>query len=460
MDDKTLQDWLDRHHVDVVRTFATTLDGAAVGKYVHRSKFAKSLPQGHAIADVAPSMDLTGSPHLTFWHPDRTGGLGDMYLRPDLSTLISDGTDANLGHCMCDFTTADGKPFDLCTRSLLRRMLARLGEHGYSMKATFELEFYLYQDSFEEIRRKQYRHLNPVTTSRHSNIYILRNAYPATRFMSEVISRLEWKGIAWEGWNDENGVGQFEFNLEPTDPLTAADNLMRTRQIMYEVAKDMEMAVTFMAMPLAGFGSGMHIHHSLLDADGATVFHDASAAHGRSALMEQWIAGQLATMPAAVSFLCPSINAFRRMRDFAAVPVTPDWGNDNKTTAIRTLSHSPGATRVEHRLASGDVNPYLALAVLTAGGLAGIESKMPLKPEFTRVAWGLPAAHERLPNTMTKALDALAEDTLLRERLGTTFVDYWGKSRKQEWLLFHTEGGDPASKDVSQWEYERYFDLI
>ena len=460
MDDKTLQDWLDRHHVDVVRTFATTLDSTVVGKYVHRRKFSKSLPQGHAISDAGAAMDVSGMPHLTFWHPDRSAGLGDIYLKPDLSTLISDGTDANLGHCICDFYTANDEPFDLCSRGKLKRMVEALAEHGYTMKATFELEFYLYTDSFEEIRRKKFANLNPVTSSHHQTIYMIRNAYPATEYMNAVIKRLEWKGIQWEGWNDENGVGQFEINLDPTDPVTAADNLMRTRQIMHEVAKDMDMAVTFMAVPVTGFGNGTHIHHSLYDKDNNPVFFDESREHSQSELMEQWIAGLLETMPAAVSFLCPSINAFRRMRDYAAVPMTPDWGNDNKTTALRTLSGSPGATRVEHRLAAGDVNPYLALAVIIAGGLAGIEGKMQPKPEFKNVAWGLPSDRERLPNTVTKSLETLSKDKLLREKLGTHFVDYWGKSRHQEWLFFHTEGGDPESRQVSQWEYERYFDLI
>ncbi|MDZ7685835.1 MAG: hypothetical protein U5O39_13210 [Gammaproteobacteria bacterium] len=303
MDDKTLQDWLDRHHVDVVRTFATTLDGAAIGKYIHRRKFAKTLPQGHAVADMAAAMDLSGSPHLTFWHSDRQGGFGDIYLRPDLTTLISDGTDTNLGHCICDFSNPDGEDFALCSRSALRRMIKALEATGYSMKTAFELEFYLYTDSFDEIRRKKYDHLNPVTASRHGNIYMLRNAYPATRYMSEVISRMEWKGIAWEGWNDENGVGQFEINLEPSDPLTAADNFMRTRQIMYEVARDMEMAVTFMAMPQPGMGSGTHIHQSLFDSQQRAVFFDETTPSGRSGVMEQWMAGLLETMPAAVS--CP-----------------------------------------------------------------------------------------------------------------------------------------------------------
>ncbi len=460
MEDSTsLSDWLDRHHVDIVRTFATTLDGVGVGKYVHRNKFASTLPRGHAISDMAAAMDLAGTPHLTFWHEDRQPAFGDIYLRPDLTTLISDGTDSNLGHCICDFVDAAEQPSSLCSRSLLRHLTNDLADRGYQMKVGIELEFFLFQDSYDALRRRQYRHLNPVTQSHHSNVYLVRNAYPATSYMREVISRLEWKGVHWEAWNDEAATGQFELNLEPTHPVAAADNVMRTRQIMYEVAHDMDLAVTFMAMPRTGIGNGMHIHHSLADVEDRPLFHDQTT-NGRSTTMEQWLAGLVTTMPGAVSMLCPSINALRRLKDFAAAPTTSHWGEDNKTASLRTMSSSSHSTRIEHRLAAGDANPYLALAVIIAGGLAGIDQQLVPPEPFDGIAWGLPKHYDRLPDTVPAASQALLDDALLSEQLGTDLVEYWTKSRRQEWLLFHREGGDPDSPDISQWEYERYFDLI
>lgn len=457
--EKSLEAWLDRHHVDIIRTHATTPDGAGVGKYCNRPKFIKTLPEGHGLADVALAMDLAGSPHLSAWHSFRSTVLGDIALRPDIETLISDGTDPNLGHVICDFTQIDGSPIDLCPRTKLKRLIGEVAALGYDITATFELEFFLFDNSFADVRRKQYKNLNPVGASQLETIYLLRNAYHSKPFMDEVTQRLDWYGIAWEGWNDENGTGQLELNLTPTDPLTMTDNVIRAKQVIYEVAVDLDMAATFMAHPGHGYSSGMHIHHSLTSGD-KPVFYDESAPGHRSELMKQWMAGIVKTMPGAVSYLCPTINAFRRIRDFAAPPVTATWGNENKSAALRTVSHSPGATRIEHRLGGADMNPYLAMAVILAGGLAGVRHKLELEDEFTGVGWGLPASFPRLPNTITRAADALDQDPYLKEILGEEDVNYWAGTRRIEWLAFHTEGGDPMSRTATPWEYERYFEVV
>jgi glutamine synthetase len=338
-------------------------------------------------------------------------------------------------------------------------MVRDLAHAGYEMKATFELEFYLFNESYDSIRRKKYRNLQGVSATSLANIYLLRNAYHAAPFMKEVIKRLEWKGIAWEGWNDEGGVGQVELNLEPTSPVTAADTVVRAKQILYEVAVDMGLAVTFMSKPGQGFGNGMHIHHSLAK-DGTPVFFDPSSDDRRSVVMHHWLAGLIETLPGAVSFLCPTINSFRRMTDFSAVPTTPDWGEQNKSTAIRTISGSEESSRIEYRIGAGDLNPYLALAVIIAGGLAGLDRQLPIPAEFTGLAWGLPDDHPRLPNTIMKAAAATSQCQALKQRLGEDFVSYWTKTRELEWLSFHTEGGDPASKVPTRWEFDRYFALI
>jgi glutamine synthetase len=459
MDAAQLSEWLDRHHVDVVRTFATTLDGPPVGKYVHRNKFSKTLPQGHAIADMALSMDLSGFPHITFWHEERLAVFGDIYLRPDLDTLISDGTDPNLGHCICDFAAENGESLRLCPRSTLKRMVEQLQAAGYTMKASFELEFYLFNQSFADIRRNQYRDLDPVTAGKLPGVYRLRNGYHATDFMREVVKRMEWKGIEWEGWNYEAGVGQVELNLEPGDPVRICDNVVRTKQILYEVAVDMGLAVTFMAMPGEGYGSGMHIHHSLAK-NGEAAFFDVTREDRRSNMLLDWIGGLVKTLPGAVSWLCPTVNSYRRMVDFAAVPVAVSWGEENKSAALRLITRTAKASRVEYRVGASDLNPYLALSAIIAGGLAGIRHGLKAPDEFHNLAWGLPEGHQQLPNTISRAARALSADELLKEALGKDVVEYWVKSREHEWLSFYTEGGDPDSKSISMWEYDRYFSAI
>ena len=457
--EENLESWLDRHHVDVIRTQATNLEGVAVGKYCNRRKFTKTLAHGQAISDMSLAMDLAGTLHLTLWHDFRHKTLGDIALKPDLDTLIPDGNDPNLGHCICDFVQVDGTPINLCPRTNLKRLVKEIADMGYDVKATCELEFYLFNDSFNDARRKKYQNLEAVGASKLKTIYYLRNAYHAKTFMDEVTKRLDWYGIDWEGWNDENGVGQVELNLNPSDPVTIADTTVRTKQVIYEVAVDFDMSVTFMAHPIPGFSSGVHMHHSLTK-NGEAVFYDADKPDNYSDLLRHWIGGMIMTMPGAVSYLCPTINSYRRLTEFAAPPLTATWGEENKSCALRLISRSAGLTRVEHRLGAGDLNPYLGLAVILAGGIAGVRHQITPPDEFSHIAWGLPESFKRLPRTITTAAEALGNDTYLKEILGEREVEYWIKTRKMEWLSFHTEGGDPDARQPTPWEYARYFEIV
>src|SRR4029077_15171558 len=218
-------------------------------------------------------------------------------------------------------------------------------------------------------------------------------------------------------------------------------------------------SATFMAKATGEYGSGMHIHHSLRR-DGAAVFFDRPRDEHRSADMRRWIGGLVATMPAAVSILAPTVNSYRRMIGFAAAPTTPTWCEENKTTALRVVSRSAKLTRVEHRVASADVNVYLAFAVLLAGGLAGIDGAIEPPPEHHDVAWGEPPGSPRLPSSISSAADALEHDKLLAGVLGEAFVDYWLHGRRWEWLMFHTGGGDADATTVTEWELNRYFELV
>ncbi|MFT5014600.1 MAG: glutamine synthetase [Dinoroseobacter sp.] len=462
MNDLTeLNDWMDRHHVAVVRTHGTNLDGTGIGKHLQRDKFLAYLPKGHGMGDMAMTMDHSGALHMMMWHHERQSNLGDIYLRPDLDTLIYDGTDPDLGHCICDLTHASGDPLELCPRSTLKKLVAEMADSGYHASCTFELEFYLFKESFEDLRAAKYRRLTPISALQQGGgIYSIRNAFQVKPFMKELISRMEWQGIQWESWNDEAGSGQVELNLCPLSPVQMADTVVRVKQMVYEVACDLGHAATFMANLGGTFGSGMHMHHSLSDEKGDSLFFDPDSEDNRTELMRAWTAGIVDTLPAAVSFLCPTVNSYRRFKQFAGVPTTQTWGEDNKSTALRLLSTSAKATRIEHRLAAADVNPYLALAVVFAGGLIGAEQNRHLIPEYTGLAWGMPASDRDLPSTIKAAAEATKNDTLLKNKLGESLVDYWAKTREAEWLAFHTQGADAASPEPTLWEYQRYFEIV
>lgn len=452
----SLDAWLDRHHINRIRTLATDLNGGALGKYCARPKFVKGLPIGHNIADVALGSDSEHTPHLGFWHPFRQNVIGDIALSPDLETLVPDGKDPELGQVICDFTQLDGSPISLCPRTKLKQQIEALHAAGLSMICTFELEFFLYDNTFDEIASSEYQGLKPVSASPLQTIYLLRDSFRAQKFMAEVVKRLDWYGIPWEAWNNENGNGQIELNLVPAEPLTMADRVIRAKTIIFETAVELGLATTFMAHPQPGFSNGMHIHHSL-KRQGDPIFFDANAPDQRSELLMHWLAGLVDTMPASVSYLCPSINAFRRLREFAAPPVTATWGEENKSTGIRLICDAPATARIEHRVGAGDLNPYHALAVIIAGGLTGLTQKASPPEEFTDLAWGIPESVPRLPGDIMSAAKALASHDLLTSQLGVEDVTYWIKSRRHEWLTFHRANPGPSSPTPTLWEYQRYF---
>jgi glutamine synthetase len=452
----TLVDVLDG--ITTVRIEAVSTDGLVLGKYLSRAKFERSLPLGPAISDLAFGYDIAGTPQFGWWGDWRNDCLGDIHQRPDLDTLIRIPNRPGLASCIADYATVNGETLAVCPRSVLKGVVARLATHGLTAKAAFEIEGTLFAESVGESRAKRYRDLTPVGLPM-ALAYLTQDAYHMRGFFDEVTRRLDAMGVAWDAWSAEGAAGQFEVNMPATDPLRAADDTMRVKTVLKETAMDLGLTVTFMAKPSDTYGSGMHIHHSVQRA-GEPAFYDVSTPDKRSALMRNWIGGLIDTMPAAHSFLTPTINSYRRMVGFAAAPLVVSWAEDNKSTALRVISRSPGLARVEHRVGAGDLNPYLALASILAGGIVGIEQGAEPPDDLPILAWGLPGTYPHLPTSITAAADALELDKALADVIGPAMVDHWVNTRRWEWLMYHTTGGDAEATSVTDWELNRYFELV
>ncbi|HEX5268431.1 MAG TPA: glutamine synthetase family protein [Acidimicrobiales bacterium] len=450
--------WLAAHGVTTVRTEGVSPDGLVLGKHLARAKFERSLPLGPAVSDIAFAYDLGGTPYLGWWDDWRQECLGDIHQRPDLATLVIIPHRPEMAACMVDHVDVSGQPLPVCPRSVLQQVLSRLESHGLAARAAFEIEGMVFAESYGDARAKGYRGLTPLGLPVPLG-YTTQDAYRMAPFMDEVVRRLDGMGIPWEAWSAEAAPGQFEINLEPADPVTAADRTMRVRQVVREVAADTGRSATVMARPTDGYGNGTHIHHSLQRADGS-AFHDRSAPDGRSSLMRHWIGGLLATMPAAHSILTPTVNSYRRLVPFAPAPTTVTWGEENKSVALRVVSRDPKLARVEHRVGAGDVCPHLALATILAGGLAGLEGGIDPDPETRLVAWGLPDRFPHLPTSIGAAADALEGDKALTDILGAPMVHHWVQTRRWEWIMFATTGGDAGADQVTDWELMRYFEIV
>ena len=442
-----------RADTTMVRVEGTITDGPMVGKHVSPAKFKSCLPEGICLADFALGIDLAGTPQLGWWADWRQPNLGDMYLRPDLSTAVAVPDAPGVISFLGNFTQVDGAPVPVCPRTVLQRQQERLAALGYDAKCAFELEFFLYEEPLEEARRQSFNGLTPLGGAAHKPVYLTQRSPEYLPILQSATRRLEAMGIPWEAFNDEAAPGQFELNLAPADPVTTADRTVRAKRALRDAAYEHGRSVTFMARPSPVYGSGLHLHLSLWRG-GAPAFE------GGGEVLRHWVGGCVATVAGATSIYTPTINSFRRQVDFAAVPTTPTWGEENKGAAFRTITRSSSLARVEHRCASADANPYLVLAAVLAGGIVGLEGRVEPPPPVDHLPWGLPKDWARLPGSITAAADALAADENLRKGLGDDFVDNWVESRKWEWLMFHSEGGDPDADTVTNWEMQRYFEWV
>lgn len=435
------------------RLEATNHDGSLLGKNVAPRKFAAGSKSGFAFADLLFGLDLGNLPQSGFAFPEWRGHLEDVYFRPDMSTQIEwqPGVQSVIG----DFWSTNGDPVPICPRNLVKQMVARLGTLGYTATIAVEIEATLFEESIQEARSRAYRNLTPLGGSAGA-VYHLAKSQDWVDYMTGVERRLDDIGLEWECWNDEAAAGQVELNLVPGSPISVCDAWARTRQVMREVAFEQGHTVTFMAKPTEGYGQASHINLSL-QRDGVNAFY---AEQGAPETMRHAVGGLLATMAGNTSIALPQITSYRRLVDLSGPPTTISWGISNKTTAVRAVCGHPAYSRLEYRLPGADANLYLAVAGVLAGVIAGIEQKIEPPEPVTDMAWGMPPGLgiERIPDTISKAADALEADPLLRELLGDEFVDYWVGTRRWEWMQFHTGGGDPFV-ELSEWESARYFEF-
>ncbi|WP_433760254.1 glutamine synthetase family protein [Nocardia sp. CA-135398] len=434
-----------------VRLEATNHEGCFLGKNVSPKKFDSGSQSGFNFADLLFGLDLGNLPSLGFAYPHWRGHLDDVSFKPDMATLVE--WEPGLESVIGDYWLKDGTPVPICPRNLVRKMVDRLATLNYTATIAVEIEATLFSESIGEARARGYRDLTPLGGSA-GTAYHLAKSKDWIDYMTAVARRLDEVGIEWEAWSDEDAAGQVELNLVPGDPIAVCDAWARTRQVMREVAFEQGHSVTFMAKPTAGYGQASHINLSL-QRDGVNVFY---AEDGPSETMRHAIGGLLATLEGNTSIVLPQITSYRRLVDLSGPPVTVSWGISNKTTAVRAVCGHRDYSRLEYRVPGADANLYLATAGVLAGVIAGLERRIEPPEPVSDMAWCMPPGIKRLPDTITKAADALDADPILRELLGDEFVDYWIGTRRWEWMQFHTGGGDPFA-ELSEWESARYFEF-
>jgi len=322
----------------------------------------------------------------------------------------------------------DGRPFDGDPRHALARIQRRFEEKGLTPVVATELEFYLIDDSGKQLRVP----LSPRSGKRRQGAEILSlralDAWDA--FITDLYEACEAMDIPAETMISEAGMGQFEINLtHQPDPLKAADDTWFFKLLVRGLARRHGFAASFMAKPYEDYaGNGMHTHFSILDREGRNIFDDGGP-RGTAALRHA-VAGCLAAIPGSTLLFAPHGNSYERLVPDAHAPTGICWAYENRTAAIRIPAGAPAARRIEHRVAGGDVNPYLMLAGILGAALAGLEDAA--EPPEPIVGSAYDQALPQMPSDWGTAIDRFETDPLIARILPADLIRNLVMTKRQE----------------------------
>jgi glutamine synthetase len=373
-------------------------------------------------------------------------GYGDFEMTPDLGTLRrvpwQEGTALLLADvCWLDHTDVVESP-----RQVLKRQLARLAERGWTAYVGTELEFIVFEDSFEQAWDKGYRDLVPA--NRYNVDYSVLGTSRVEGLLRAIRLGMRDAGMQVESAKGECNPGQHEIAFRFTDAVTTCDNHVIYKTGAKEIAAQQGSSLTFMAKFNEREGNSCHVHLSLRDDEGRPVFA-SDRDGGHSIVFERFIAGQLAGLRELTAFFAPNINSYKRFQPGSFAPTAVAWGHDNRTCAVRVVGRGP-SLRFENRVPGGDVNPYLAVSAMIAAGLYGIEHELDPVPPFAGNAYS--AGFERVPTTLHEASRLLESSDLAREAFGDAVVDHYVNAARIEMTAY-----DAA---VTDWERYRSFERM
>jgi glutamine synthetase len=334
-------------------------------------------------------------------------------------------------------------------RAMLKAQVARLNKLKMRAYCASELEFYLFDESYEAIAEKRWH--QPKTAGQYIEDYHILQTTKEEGVMRAIRKGLQGAGIPVENSKGEWGPGQEEINVRYADALEMADNHVILKNGVKEIAHLQGKAVTFMSKWNYGLaGSSSHVHVSLWSADGKTpLFLDAKAEYGMSPTMRSFVAGQLKYARDITYFLAPYINSYKRFQVGTFAPTKTVWSRDNRTAGFRLCGEKSKAIRIECRVGGADLNPYLAFSGLIAAGLAGIEEKLTLDAPHSGDAYH-GAKLPEVPKTLREATESLAKSKMLRSAFGDGVVDHYVHTAK--WEQFEYD------RRVTDWELARGFE--
>ena len=426
------------------------------GKYISLDKLPAVIKDGGAFCDCVLGWDsddkLYDNVKFTGWHT----AFPDAHFRLDLASERRLVDENNLPFFLGEFVEKDLKSrHPLCPRGLLQKVLDQAKDMGYGVKAGFEYEFFVFDETPHSIREKKYQNLIPFTPG-NFGYSVIRNSVQSDLY-NDLMDYALSLNCPIEGLHCETGPGVMEAALSADEALRAADNAAIFKTFAKVFFQKREKMATFMAKWSLNYpGQSGHMHQSLYNfKTGESVMYNAKGRESMSPLMENYVAGMQKFLKPFLCLFAPTINSYTRLVKGAWAPTSATWGVENRTTALRVIPGSPKSQRVEFRLGAADGNPYLVAAACIASGLLGIEQKLKLGQAVVGSAY---VVHDKLPDSLKlpcNLRDSMENFRASKEAVqvfGADFVDHYANTR--EWEVRESE------RAITDWQLNRYFEII
>ena len=431
---------------ELVDLLLPDMNGLLRGKRITRDALEKVYANGVCLPMSLIATDITGNT------VEETGlgydiGDEDRICRPVPGTLrVIPWQDKPMAQVLLGMEDAQGGMFEANPREVLKRVLAGFDALGLRPVVAVELEFYLLDAELGEDGRPQ-TSVNPATGERNrtTQVYYMQDLDDYQGFTDAVADACRAQQIPADTAVAEYAPGQFEINLKHRDDaLLACDDAMYLKRAIKAIAGQQGLLASFMAKPFVDqAGSGMHIHVSVLDKDGNNVL--ACTQDSPSDTLRHAVAGLQAASRDCMLLFAPHANSYRRFVLNAFVPLNDCWGFNNRTVAMRIPHSDPANTRIEHRIAGADANPYLVTAAVLAGILRGLKEKGDPGPAIVGNAYE--QTEQRTLFWRDTIEDFMASD-FVRAAFGAKFQHIYGQQKLKEMRSFNTQ--------VTTLEYDWY----
>ncbi len=373
----------------------------------------------------------------------------DQNLRPCLNSFeIYPWREApgKVARLICDVYGTDGQPFDGDPRWVLRRIVNKAAEMGYTFNVGPELEFFLFLKDEQD---------NP-TTQTHDNAgyFDLGPIDKGEDARRDICLILEQMGFSIEAAHHECAAAQHEIDFKYADAIQTADNIITFKQVVKLIAQQHGLYATFMPKPIYGIaGSGMHVNMSLFK-NGTNAFNDPSDKHGLSQVAYHFLGGILKHVKSMTAITNPLVNSYKRLVAGFEAPVYIAWSAQNRSPLVRIPSARGSSTRLELRNPDPSCNPYLALALCLNAGLDGIQNAIEPPADVSGNIFDLTESEranlgiDTLPPNLGRAIGFMKNSEFVHETLGSHIYDRYIEAKQIEWseYCYH----------VSEWEIKKY----